>query len=255
MSNAEESKELAESHTDAAIRNRIVANKEHSYIGDFVLGAVDGAVTTFAIIAGGAGAGLSPSVAIVLGLANVVADGFSMAASNFLKAQSDRQLVQRFRTLEESHIDKIPDAERQEIREIFLQKGFEGEILEEIVRVITADRKRWVDTMLTEEWGLQLETPSPTKAAITTFASFLLAGMIPLAPLFFAAWLADSQQIFAISAVLTAVTFFTIGVIRGRTSNLSSWRVGFETLFIGGSAAALAYFIGLLLRSFVDVGV
>lgn len=147
---------LAAQHTPQAIENRIASAKQHSYFGDFVLGAVDGTVTTFAIVAGAAGAGLSSGVAIVLGLANVAADGFSMAVSNYLKVRSDRQIVERIRKVEEMHIDEIPDGEREEIRQIFAGKGFDGEMLEGVVMVITDDRLRWVDTMLTEDnWNLR----------------------------------------------------------------------------------------------------
>ena len=142
--------ELARLHTEEAISERITAATQHSYLGDFVLGSVDGAVTTFAIVAGAAGAGLSSGVAIVLGLANVSADGSSMAAGNYLKARADKQTIERFRAMEERHIDGIPEGEREEIRQIFAGKGFDGEMLEEVVHIITQDRKQWVDTMLTE---------------------------------------------------------------------------------------------------------
>ena len=236
-------------HTPEAIKRRIAATQQHSYLGDFVLGAVDGAVTTFAIVAGAAGAGLSSGVAIVLGLANIAADAFSMAASNYLKSRSDLQMVDRFRRMEEQHIELVPDAEREEIREIFASKGFEGDVLEEIVRVITKDRQQWVDTMLTEEWGLQIDLPSPAKAAIATFASFMLAGFVPLVPLFFAVWLAGNQMFLA-SAILTGATFFAIGLVRGRLADHNPMKTGLETLFIGGTAAALAYLVGVLLKGF-----
>src|SRR5688572_8132998 len=93
-------------HTPDAIAARLRAATTHSYVGDFVLGAIDGTVTTFAIVAGVAGAGLPSGVALVLGLANVLADGFSMATSNYLKAVADRQVVDRVRRMEELHIDK-----------------------------------------------------------------------------------------------------------------------------------------------------
>jgi VIT1/CCC1 family predicted Fe2+/Mn2+ transporter len=241
------SKALAEQHTPEAIEDRIAAAKQHSYVGDFVLGAVDGTVTTFAIVAGAAGAGLSTGVAIVLGLANVVADAFSMAVSNYLKTRSDRHVVDRIRRMEEMHIDQIPDGEREEIRQIFAGKGFNGEILEEVVKVITDDRHRWIDTMLTEEWGLQLETPSPVRAALTTFLAFVIAGLVPLLPLFFAAWFA-SRQMFVASAILTGLTFFAIGVVRGHVAQRWRLTAGFETFLIGGTAASLAYFVGVWLR-------
>lgn len=240
--------ELAEQHTPQAIADRIAAS-QHSYIGDFVLGAVDGTVTTFAIVSAAAGAGLSSGVAMVMGFANVLADGFSMAVSNYLKSRSDRQIVERFRSLEEMHIDEIPEGEREEIRQIYASKGFDGDILDEIVNVITRDRRRWVDTMLTEEWGLQLDMPSPVRAALTTFAAFVLAGLVPLLPLLMAAWLA-SEQMFLVSTVLTAMTFFGIGVVRGHITERNRLLSGLETLVIGGSAASLAYLVGSWLRGF-----
>ena len=118
MAESPEDAALAAMHTHEAIEQRIAATGQHSYLGDFVLGAVDGAVTTFAIVAGAAGAGLSTGVAIVLGLANIAADAFSMAASNYLKSRSDRQMVDRFRRMDEMHIDRLPDAERAELRQI-----------------------------------------------------------------------------------------------------------------------------------------
>lgn len=245
------SEQLRREHTSEAIAARIAAASGHSYVGDFVLGAVDGAVTTFAIVSGVAGAELQGGVlvAFVLGLANVLADGFSMAVSNYLKARADEQVVRRFRALEEMHIDRVPESEREEIRQIFAQKGFTGEVLDEIVRVITRDRRRWVDTMLTEEWGLQLRTPSPVKAAIATFAAFLLAGMVPLLPLLlaFVSHLSPGV-IFAISALATAITFFVTGLLRGRVTEQPMLRAALETLVVGGSAACLAYVVGAMLK-------
>ena len=239
--------ELHDDHTHEAIAHRIAAATQHNYLGDFILGAVDGAVTTFAIVAGGAGAGLSNGVVLVLGLANVLADGVSMAAGNYLKARSDLQLLERFRRMEEMHIDQIPHGEREEIRQIYLAKGFSGETLEHIVQVITDDRKRWVDTMLTEEWGLQLQPPSPWRAGLATLAAFIVAGLLPLLP----TMLFVSQQsthTFVASSVLTGFAFFAIGVIRGRIVDRQPLAAGIETLLIGGAAAVLAFAVGRLLQ-------
>jgi VIT1/CCC1 family predicted Fe2+/Mn2+ transporter len=239
---------LLTDHTPEAIAERIKATTRHSYLGDFVLGAVDGAVTTFAIVAGATGAGLSNGVVLVLGLANVLADGLSMAAGNFLSARSDQQLLARFRRMEEAHIERIPEGEREEVRQIFQSKGFEGEILEKIVEVITQDRRQWVDTMLTEEWGLQLTPPTPWRAGLATFAAFVLAGLVPLAPVIVALG-RPAEDTFVWSAVFTGITFFIVGYVRGRVVDRQPLIAGLETLLIGGAAAAVAYFVGRLLEN------
>lgn len=232
-------------HTPEAIAARLASSTDHSYVGDAVLGAIDGTVTTFAIVAGAKGAGLESGIALVLGLANVLADGFSMAVSNYLRAKADLQVVDHARRVEESHIEKIPDGEREEIRQIFRRKGFEGEVLDAAVDVITQDRRRWVDTMLMEELGLRLDPPRPLRAAATTFLAFLVAGLVPLVPLF-------AGHRFLASAIATAATFFVIGAVKGRLLRTGIVRGGFETLLVGGGAAVLAFAVGHATRGLVD---
>ncbi len=236
---------LVDQHTPEAISARLASATDHSYLGDGILGAIDGTVTTFAIVAGASGARLGGGVALVLGLANVLADAFSMAVGNYLKAKADREVVTHARRREEHHIETIPHGEREEIRQIFARKGFSGDVLEEVVAVITRDRRRWVDTMLTEELGLRLHTPEPLRAAATTFGAFLAAGFVPLVPLM----VGGPGGGFRGSAIATGITFFVIGVVKSRLVRASAIRSGLETLLVGGGAAALAYLVGVFARS------
>ena len=103
---------------------------------DFVYGATDGAVTTFAVVAGVTGASLSPSIVLILGFANLLADGLSMAVGNYLAAKTRLEYIERARRREEWEIDNLVEQEKQEIRDIYAKKGFKEELLEEIVRVI-----------------------------------------------------------------------------------------------------------------------
>jgi VIT1/CCC1 family predicted Fe2+/Mn2+ transporter len=141
------------------------------------------------------------------------------------------------RRLEERHIDQTPEGEREEIRQIFAAKGFDGKLLENVVATITHDRRRWVETMLVEEWGLQLIPSSPWRAALVTFTAFLVAGMVPLTPLLFAGSLTHGQ-VFGCSAVAAALMFFVTGSANGRLNHRNPWRSGLETLVVGGAAAS-----------------
>ena len=242
--------DLQAGHTPDAIAARLSRQPSQSYLRDFVYGAIDGTVTTFAVVAGVVGADLSPSVIIVLGAANLVADGFSMAVSNYLGTKSQQEELHRVRRIEEQHIDMIPDGEADEIREIFRQKGFDGELLEQIVQVVTSNRQLWVETMLTDEWGLTLTTPVPWRAGLMTFIAFVVAGLLPLLPFIVTSSVGGSQTAFAWSIALAALAFFGIGAIKSWFVGHSWWRSGLETLTLGGGAALLAYATGALLKSF-----
>jgi VIT1/CCC1 family predicted Fe2+/Mn2+ transporter len=241
-------------HTPSAISERLDSGPRHSYLKDFIYGAIDGAVTTFAVVSGVAGAGLSSGVIIILGFANLLADGFSMAVSNYLGTKAERELTDKARQVEHDHIHIFPEGEREEIRQIFKRKGFEGEELERAVDVITSDVERWVDTMVQEELGMPLGGPSPLKAAGSTFLAFVLVGFVPLFT-FVWNWLleTDIAAPFVWSSVLTGVAFFAVGAMKGRYI-IQSWMFSaVETLLVGGLAAALAYAVGALLRGAVGV--
>jgi len=230
-------------HSSAAIEQRLAAGPRHNYLRDWIYGGVDGSVTTFAVVTGVVGAQLSPWVILVMGFANLFADGFSMAASNFLGTRAEHDDLKRLEAIENRHIDLAPEGEREEVRQIYLNKGFAGEDLERVVDLVTADRERWVKTMLTEEYGLPQEVRSPWWAAISTFSAFLVCGLIPLLPFLF-----STERALMLSIVFTGGVFFFIGSVRSRWSTSSWWYSGATTLMVGAAAAALAYAIGALLR-------
>lgn len=240
---------LAESHTPEAIRDRLARLSSHGYLKDFIYGAIDGAVTTFAIVAGVAGAGLSSAIVIILGLANLLADGFSMAISNFLGSRAEAQAQEKARLQELDHIERHPEGEREEVRQIFAGKGFEGDELERIVEVITSDKDRWLDTMLREEHGYGDRHHSAWKAGLTTFAAFIAVGAIPLLS-YVANWAVAGffADPFLWSSALTALAFFVVGAFKSLFVVQRWWTSGLETLAVGGIAAAMAYGIGALLK-------
>ena len=243
---------LRNEHTPDAVRARLKEGPKHSYLKDFVYGAIDGAVTTFAIVSRVAGAGLSSGVVIVLGIANLIGDGFSMAASNYLGTRAENQLREKARRIEEEHIEIYPEEEREEIRQIVSQKGFAGDDLDRAVEIITSDRHQWIDMMMREELGLSLESPPAWKAALTTFIAFVVVGAVPLCVFVIDALASvNLPSLYLISTLMTAVAFFAVGAFKSRFVDEKWYAAGIETLFVGGLAAGLAYIVGLMLKDFV----
>lgn len=244
---------LQETHTPEGIRERLLNGSPQSYLKDIVYGGIDGTITTFAVVSGVVGAELAPGIVVVLGLANLVADGFSMAVSNFLGTRAEQQFTGKVREEEAEEIRLIPEGEREEIRQIYAAKGFEGDLLEQVVDVITSDENVWIDTMLKEEHGMLLEGPEPKRAAWFTFISFLFAGFVPVVPFIIDLVLDDGLgSPFLWSSIATAITFFLIGVYKARVVTMNKLTAGFETVALGGIAAALAYTVGWALRGIAD---
>jgi len=235
---------LEHGHSHAEIAHRLSRGHTVNYVRDLVYGGIDGAVTTFAIVAGVVGASLSANIVIILGVANLVADGISMAAGNYSATKTEKDELARIRAMELRHIHTDPDGEREEVRQIYAAKGLSGEALETVVDSVTADRERWVSTMVTEEHGLSENIRDPFKAAGATFLAFFICGAVPLIPYL----LLPATIAFPIALAATTLVFFAIGSMKSRWSLSSWWASGIETMVIGCAAAGTAYGIGYALR-------
>ncbi|QHL86026.1 hypothetical protein GU926_00625 [Nibribacter ruber] len=237
------------SHTPEQVRFRLSQMENHSYLKDFIYGAVDGAVTTFAVVSGVAGANLAPQVVIILGMANLLADGFSMAVSNYLGTRTEKQQLEKTLLEEQQEIENDPAGEQEEIRQIYAKKGFTGDLLEQVVRTITSDKRIWAHTMLQEEHGLSLSPVSEWKAALATFTAFLLVGIIPIAPYL---WnyrsLPGIDNPFWWSSTCTGIAFFSIGALKSRFISKPWYTSGMETMLLGSAAACVSYLVGVLLK-------
>ncbi len=240
--------QLEHEHTAEAITDRLQQERRPNYLRDWVYGGIDGAVTTFAVIAGVVGASLSPGIVVILGIVNLVADGFSMAAANYSGTKSEGDDMRRLAEVERRHIALVPEGEREEIRQILVSKGLGGAALEDAVAAITSNEQVWVETMLAEEYGLPAMSRRPAIAGLYTFSAFVICGGIPLIP-----YLLELPDAFPWAILATGLVFFAIGSIKSRWSLARWWQSGLETLAIGMSAAGLAYVLGYLLRHFVGV--
>jgi len=216
------------------------------HFDDFIYGSIDGAVTTFAIVAGVMGASLPSAIILILGFANLFADGFSMAAANYQASKARNEFVQMKRKQEEWEIDNLEEQEIDEIRDIYREKGFKDELLEDVVRIITSKRKVWVDTMMKEELGLIEDEKDPIHSSVSTFVGFNFVGLIPLIPfmIFMMIGIELNGEAFVHSIAGVCTAFFLVGMIKGKIVKKSMIRSGINTLIIGGIAAIVAYLVG-----------
>jgi len=216
------------------------------YLKDIIYASNDGIVTTFAVVAATVGGALSPATILIVGFANLIADGFSMASGNYLGSRSEGDLYAQEELRERLEVRDKPHEEKREIRDILAAKGYGGADLEDMVRLISSREQYWIDFMMREELGLSPpKERRPLKSSAVTFVSFVAAGAIPLLPYI----ILGRSASFLLAAASTASALFAVGAMRSFLSQRSWIFSGLEMLFIGGSAAAIAYGIGFLLKS------
>lgn len=231
---------------DTEATSRPAAGPPISYLRDWVYGAIDGAITTFAIVAGATGGKLSVDVVLILGIANVVADGFSMAAGNYTSTKAEIESFARLRAVEERRLALNPKGEREAVRQIYRSKGLQGSDLDQMTRLVTSRPRLWLETMMHEKHGASLATRSPVVAGVSTFMAFLAAGLVPLSP-----FLLRLPHAPLIAAGVTGLVFFLIGSLKSHWSPRGWFVSGLETLTIGAVAAGVALLIGSALRGLV----
>lgn len=218
------------------------------YIKSLVYGGLDGIVTTFAVVAGVAGASLSSGIVLILGFANVIADGLSMAIGDYLSTKAENEYNQAERQRELWEVENYAEGEKREMIEIYEAKGLNRGDAALVVDIISKNKKAWVDIMMVEELGIVESDESAVGNAVATFLSFAVFGFVPLlayvvgycVPLL-------KAHLFVIACLLTAATLFALGAAKVRITGRAWWKSGLETFVVGGLAAAAAYGIGYAL--------
>ncbi|MDD3896673.1 MAG: VIT1/CCC1 transporter family protein [Candidatus Peribacteraceae bacterium] len=224
----------------------IHGNQLGPYIRDIVYGGNDGIVTTFAVVAGTVGAGMPSYVIIILGLANLLADGFSMGAGNFLSLKSERDQYNRLRREEEEEISDNPEMEKAEIQHFLEEKGLSGQPLNCAVEAITSKKKAWLDIMMCEEHRMTDEIDAhPGIHGLMSFTSFCFFGGIPLLPYLLGNAV---QHQFTIAAVTTFLALIALGITRSYITKERLIRGAIEVVLVGTMGASIAYGVGTLLR-------
>ncbi len=217
-------------------------------IHDIVYGAHDGIVTTFAVVAGTAGADLGVGIVVILGVANLLADGVSMGAGAFLSSRSERDQYRRLYKEELQEIEDDPELERAEVREFYEARGFRDADLDRVVAVITSDKKVWAETMMREEHGLtETSDGAGMMHGFATFLGFVVFGSVPLLPYFFTV---SPETRFPAAIVGTFAALVLVGITRSIVTRERIYRGIVEIVCVGLVTAGIAYGVGVVLKGF-----
>jgi|SRR5690349_4606494 len=220
-------------------------HRPESRLSDVILGGQDGLVNVLGVILGVAAATQDARIVIAAGLAATFAESISMGAVAYTSTLANDDLYLSEREREYRHIHLAPDVEIEEIRDIYRNKGFEGETLEKIVEVITSNPEVWVNVMMSEEF--QMTPPQKSNAwgsALIVGFSALIGSFIPLFPFFF--WSTSLST--WISIVIAALTLFVVGVYKARVTIGNPFRSGMQMAAIGTISALAGYVVGLIFK-------
>lgn len=218
------------------------------YLRSVTYGGLDGIITTFAVVAGVAGASLATDIILILGLANLFADGLSMAVGDFLSSRAEGEYEEAGRIRERLIVEQIPDAKKHETTKAYVDRGVPEEEARLIAGTLAKYPAAMADTISDERSAASGEEGRPFVNATYTFASFCVFGFAPILPFVLVRFIPDFQvSVFLLSAILTAFTLFGLGALKVMIT-LRSWMVsGAEMLAVGGIAAVVAWLVGHLL--------
>jgi VIT1/CCC1 family predicted Fe2+/Mn2+ transporter len=210
-------------------------------VRDIVIGMSDGLTVPFALAAGLSGAVESSSLIVTAGLAEVAAGAIAMGLGGYLAARTDAEHFVSEQEREEREVEELPEKEAAEVADVLRSYGLEDDKVSTVVNSIRADKKRWVAFMMRFELGL--EEPDPkrdSRSAFTIALSYIAGGLVPLTPYF----LFPSVKTALIgSVVVTLLALLVFGYIKGRFTTARPFRSAFQTLMVGGLAAAAAFVI------------
>jgi VIT1/CCC1 family predicted Fe2+/Mn2+ transporter len=219
-------------------------NVQAEALSDVILGGQDGLVNVMGIVLGVASATSDKFIVLVAGLVATFAESISMAAVAYTSVRAEQDHYRRELEQEKWEIEHLPEVEEEEIRLIYMRKGFRGRELEQLVKSITSNKELWLSTMMSEELGLPpLETQNPTRAAVIVGVSAVVGSLVPLAPfLFFGV-----GESIVYSLVLGTLVLFAVGAYKAKITVGKWWKSGIEMAAVGMVAALAGWIVGKFL--------
>jgi VIT1/CCC1 family predicted Fe2+/Mn2+ transporter len=216
-------------------------------VRDIVIGMSDGLTVPFALAAGLSGAVDATTVIITAGLAEIAAGSIAMGLGGYLAAKTDAEHYASELEREVRETIEMPEEEAAEVARVFLDYGLPEHTVGTVVDALRSDQKRWVDFMMKFELGL--EEPNPKRArrsALTIALSYVVGGMVPLAPYF--VWHYSVRSALIVSVIVTLLALFVFGYVKGRFTTPRPLRSAWQTAAVGGLAAGAAFLIAMLVE-------
>jgi vacuolar iron transporter family protein len=229
-----------------AVRRRHSHNTGKDVFRDVILGGQDGLVNILGIVLGVMAGGGDRTVLISAGFAAAITESISMGAVGYTSTVADRDYYAAQRAAEEASLTDDPEMEREEVRELYKNKGFSGHLLDQVVATITANREKWLGTIMEEELHLEpVATADIMRSSVVITLATLVGHLIPLAPFLF---LSQSPALI-LAIILSAVVLFGVGAYSAITRVGTWWKQGPRMVLIGLGAAGLGFLIGALFHA------
>jgi predicted membrane protein (TIGR00267 family) len=230
--------------SDLDVHTKLDPHRRGSGISDVILGAQDGLVNVLGVILGVAAATNSTRIVLVAGVAAAMAESVSMAAVAYTATNADAEVYESESARELRHIEAIPHLEKEEIRSIYIKRGFDGELLEKVVNTITSNKEVWVAVMMAEEHNLaKVEKGHALRSALVVGVTAIVGSLVPLLPFL----VIPVSFAMGASVAISALSLFLVGVYKAHVTSGRWWRSGFELAAIGMAAALVGYLVGVLL--------
>jgi vacuolar iron transporter family protein len=220
-------------------------NEEHlensDFITDIVIGMSDGLTVPFALAAGLSGAVASNAIVTTAGLAEIIAGSIAMGLGGYLAGRTELDHYQAELRREEEEVERVPEREKQEVRDVFAAYGLSKHLQDEIANELAKDKKQWVAFMMRYELGLSEPNPRrATHSALTIGISYIVGGIIPLLPYFFTNTPTEGLYY---STIITLICLFVFGWFKSKMTGQPPLSGALKVMIIGALAAGAAFAI------------
>lgn len=216
-------------------------------VKDIVIGMTDGLTVPFALAAGLSGTVGASTIIVTAGIAEIAAGSIAMGLGGFLAGKTEMDHYYSELKREYMEIEKFPENEKAEVREIFAKFNLPTHLQHKITEALSKDKDQWVNFMMRYELGLEKpQAERASKSAITIGVSYIVGGIIPLLPYFF---IRNSQEALYYSCGITLIALFIFGYFKSSITGQNPLTGALKVVIIGTIAAFAAFMIAKLINN------